>query len=85
MRMQLNLGAVLLLKGEPGGGKTEFAMAMAKTLATAGDGAARNIDDVFFKYQCAPDRERDLLLQLRYEWYRDAFKCMVAGSGLEAF
>lgn len=85
MRMQLNLGAVLLLKGEPGGGKTEFAMAMAKTLATAGDGAARNIDDVFFKYQCAPDRERDLLYNYDMNGIVTRSNAWLPGPAWEAF
>ena len=60
MRMQLNLGAILLLQGEPGGGKTEFAMAMAKHWQLP---VTVPLVTLTFssKYQCAPDRERDLV------------------------
>lgn len=52
-RMVDGRGAVLFLHGIPGSGKTEFARAVADMLGAQ-----------FFKYQCVPDKERDILYEI---------------------
>ena len=73
-RMKVGLGAVLLLTGEPGGGKTEFAAAVAR-------GLGANL----YKYQCAPDRERNLLYDHDLNGIVTRTNAWLKGPAWEAF
>lgn len=73
-RMQGGHGAVMLLTGEPGGGKTSLAKAIAKGLGGA-----------FYKYQCAPDRERDLLYAIDVDGVLKRTQGWEPGPAWEAF
>ena len=79
-RMSMGLGAVLLLQGEPGGGKTEFALAVARRLKNP-DGTHAT----FHKYQCAPDRERNLLYDYDMDGIVRREGAWIAGPAWEAF
>lgn len=79
-RMSLGLGAVLLLEGPPGGGKTEFALAVARRLKdTEGNEA------YFHKYQCAPDKERTLLYDYDMDGIVRGSGAFIPGPGWNAF
>lgn len=79
-RMQIGLGAVLLLQGEPGGGKTEFALAVARRLKNA-----EGVEATFRKYQCAPDRERNLLYDYDIDGIVKREGAYIEGPAWEAF
>ena len=74
------MGAVLLLQGEPGGGKTEFALAVSRRLKNA-DGS----EATFHKYQCAPDRERNLLYDYDMDGIVRREGAWIPGPAWEAF
>ena len=72
--LQLNKGAVILLTGEPGGGKTEFAAAIAKALG-----------GTMYKHQCAPDQDRPLLYNFDLNGIVTGKKAWLPGPAWHAF
>lgn len=73
-RMARGQGAVLLLEGPPGGGKTSFAKALA---CRVGGG--------LYYYAAAPDRERDLLYEIDVAGVVRRENAWVAGPAWQAF
>ncbi|HXH26623.1 MAG TPA: MoxR family ATPase [Candidatus Acidoferrum sp.] len=73
-RMENGLGAVLLLKGPPGGGKTSFGYAMAEALGAE-----------CIYYGCKPDKERDLLYEIDVQGVLDRVNAWAPGKAWQAF
>lgn len=75
-RMHAGLGAVLLLEGAPGGGKTSFARAAARELGE---------DVPVYYYAGSPDKERDLLYEIDVEGVLRRERAWVPGPAWQAF
>lgn len=73
-RMQRGVGAVLMLEGPPGGGKTSFARALAQEL-----GAELEY------YSGSPDKERDLLYEIDVQGVLKRENAWVPGAAWKAF
>lgn len=73
-RMRRGQGAVLLLEGPPGGGKTSFAQALAEHLGGE-----------LHYYAAAPDRERDLLYEVDVAGVLRRESAWVPGPAWQAF
>lgn len=73
-RMEAGLGAVLLLDGPPGGGKTSFTKALAEHLG-----------GVCHYYSGNPDKERDLLYEIDVNGVLTRENAWVPGAAWEAF
>jgi len=73
-RMEGEFGAVLLLEGSPGGGKTSFAKALAEHLGGA-----------CHYYSGSPDKERDLLYEIDVEGVLKRDSAWVPGPAWSAF
>ncbi|MDR1032663.1 MAG: MoxR family ATPase [Candidatus Nomurabacteria bacterium] len=73
-RLRSGLGAVLLLEGEPGGGKTAFAKAVAARLG-----------GTCHYYSGSPDKERDLLYEIDVQGVLTRQAAWVPGPAWRAF
>lgn len=73
-RMSRGQGAVLLLEGPPGGGKTAFAQALAD-----------HLDARLHYYAGAPDRERDLLYEVDVSGVLRRENAWVPGPAWQSF